>query len=246
MGRQDNIKIFTTALLVVLLLSSFIFGFVYRNEIYQKIQVMTKSSPMSPAERIIEKEPAWTAPTELKTDELTKKDPLSSETEKKNERADIPALDEMEADINTPGSKSVSVTNVQSNKKEKKETVDPIAETKEIIKTDFTKTESKKSNLSTKSITKKQTTIKQKVKKETNRLSNRTNLKVKKSSPIKTAKLKTNDANKQTSTSKSDSSLEARMQAIESKFVLQNQKNDTRFAEIEKRIDKLEKSLGSN
>ena len=241
MGRQDNVKIITTALLVVLLLSSFIFGFVYRNEIYQKFQTISKSNPTYPEERVIEKEPAWTPPSEpAKVDE---KDSL---TMKKTELADIPPLDEMEDNFQKPYT-SISVTQPHTLKNNKKtantEETQSLPEkvTKSSLDEKINKIEETIANPKPE---KQKTTTPAKKKIQTKKYT--THRKSTSTKPKFVAVNPKKNSMKQTYVSSANASLEARVKSMESKFVLQNQKNDQRFVEIEKRIDKLEKSLGTN
>ena len=246
MARQDNVKIITTALLVVLLLSSFIFGFVYRNEIYQKFQSISKSNSTYPEERVIEKEPAWTPPVE--TPKVDEKDQTST---KKTELADIPPLDEMEENFQKP-STSISVTQPHTLKKNKKSEVteETATETEKVTKPSITekinKIEEKIANPNSEKAEKQKPPVVAKKQSEPKKQNTYKNKKVTSTKSKFVASNTKKFSQKQLNTSTNNASLEARIKSMESKFVLQNQKNDQRFIEIEKRIDKLEKSLGSN
>ncbi len=242
MARQDNVKIITTALLVVLLLSSFIFGFVYRNEIYLKFQSISKSNNQFPEERIIEKEPAWTPPTDK-----TKVDEMSEVTTKKTDLAEIPSLDEMEDDFKKP-STSISVTQPSTLKKNKKSETSDMAtkpemesETKPSLNEKINKIEENISQPKSELPTKKAVNKTRETKKYTS-------YKKPVSHPKKVAVSSSQKKKvpKGTAVTSSNGNLAERMKSMESKFILQNKKNDERFTEIEKRIEKLEKSLGTN
>jgi hypothetical protein len=236
MARQDNVKIITTALLVVLLLSSFIFGFVYRNEIYQKFQSVSKSNSVDPEERIITKEPAWTPPVTTE-----KKEEAEPDKTKHTELADIPSLDEMEDTFQKP-STSISVTQPHTLKKkqvspepksEMESKADPSDKlTKSEVTVPATKIEKQKTVIPKKRVETKKYTTYRKATVAKKKYVSQTNKRTTYQKPI--------------NTTSRNVSLEARIKSMESSFILQNQKNDMRFTEIEKRIDKLEKSLGSN
>jgi hypothetical protein len=274
MARQDNVKIITTALLVVLLLSSFIFGFVYRNEIYQKIQSISKSEGLENKERLIGTEPAWTPP---KSDKLEPADldtqPLNEvpKETKRTELADITPLDEMEDTFQKPPSKSISVTQVNDTKKlTEKESQKQIDSQKQTNTQNANQLKKQRSEMEAVSeVSSNQTAVKLTNVPKSNTIETKqsvtsgnseatTKRKISKSkkqnrqrSPKKAiAKLDKKENSETpkprvTSNSGNRSSLEARIQAIETKIELQNQKNDSRFSDIERRIDKLEKSLGS-
>ncbi|PJZ86747.1 hypothetical protein CH368_20430, partial [Leptospira levettii] len=85
MGRRDNLKILTTAILVVLLLSSFIFAFIYRNEIYQKLQTIGKNKEVEMVDREITKAPdSMTPPKDLMEE--------PNERESREDRSKLPEL----------------------------------------------------------------------------------------------------------------------------------------------------------
>ncbi len=253
MARQDNVKIITTALLVVLLLSLFIFGFVFRNEIYQKFQMASKSKDTLPEERIIEKE------TTKALGEETIPSPKDSNPNKKIDLADIPPLDEMEDNFTKPQT-SISVTQPHTLKKNKN--VTPSIETETEVSNDVVKETKQKVDSKPES----KTRLQEKIDKIEENLANpkeempKTKIVQKQKEPkkyiaqkkTKTTKQKLSAYSPHKQTTKTavmpskNSSLEARVKSMESKFILQNQKNDQRFIEIEKRIERLEKSLGSN
>ncbi|WP_411822215.1 hypothetical protein [Leptospira sp. 'Mane'] len=258
MARQDNLKIFTTAILVVLLLSSFIFGFIYRNEIYQKIQLIGKTNSLEKEDRIIEK--PWTSPVSSEKETTVANDSLEKEDKStKTKLPNLPSLEEMDPTWEKPASKSVSVTGSQTEKKQIQKSSEKIAEDKEkkMIGDKF----AEEMNLDLPKEVRSQTNSVSKTKKEKQTVVYRSIAKKKQSSPKYTSYTakKVSDSKSQTkkswekqnkpvssseSKSKQSVSLESRFKDMESKFVLQNQKNEMRFTEIEKRIEKLEKSLG--
>lgn len=141
MGRRDNLKILTTAILVVLLLSSFIFAFIYRNEIYQKLQTIGKNRDVEMVDRQIEREsPGIPAPKE----DFAKNDGKDS-AEDRSKLPELPSLDDMEPDTERPRSVSVAAstktkekTNPSSSLQEKldqvEESFSPKEETKKTKK----------------------------------------------------------------------------------------------------------------
>lgn len=242
MARQDNVKIITTALLVVLLLSSFIFGFVYRNEIYLKFQSISKQNNQFPEERIIEKEPAWTPPTDK-----TKVDEMSDATTKKTDLAEIPSLDEMEDDFKKP-STSISVTQPNTLKKNKKSETSEKS-TQPEIESESKPSLNEKINRIEETIAEPKAELpKKKAVVKTGQTKKYTAYKkpLSKQQKVAVSSSQKKKLSKVTAVTTSSGNLAERMKSMESKFILQNRKNDERFTEIEKRIEKLEKSLGTN
>ncbi len=259
MGRRDNLKILTTAILVVLLLSSFIFAFIYRNEIYQKLQTIGKKETFDLEDREISKIPPpaidETIPESKNTDIVTK-------------LPDLPNLDDMEP--RESGKRQVSVADSQKRQ-------DEVAITTPALKEKIQKFEDsldgKNSNSKedllekdTKTLSPKEVETKKKVRPAPEGTSMRSEtpvLKPKKTEIVskKTShSYKTSKVNKQrktiakqektnytrmnpTNNSRYPSNLEARIQNVEKIQKTDSERYEKRFLEIEKRIKSLEEAL---
>lgn len=213
-----------------------------------------KANSLEKEDRIIEK--PWASPvsSEKETanvDDSSNKEDKSTKTKLPN----LPSLEEMDPTWEKPGSKSVSVTGSQAEKKQtpkssEKATID---KEKEMIGDKFAEEprdllkETKPQISSTSKENKnKQTAVYRPTAKKKQSVPRYTYTAKKVSDSKLQAKKSWAKPNRISSETKSRQSvsLEARFRDMESKFVLQNQKNDMRFTEIEKRIEKLEKSLG--
>lgn len=266
MGRRDNLKILTTAILVVLLLSSFIFAFIYRNEIYQKLQTIGKNKEVEMVDREIAKSPDTIPPP---SDNLNDRDNRES-MEDRTKLPELPSLEDMEPDSGRP--RSVSVAS-GAKTKDGKESGSRLQEKLDQVEEQFSPKEKvpSQSKPATKDTVKKQTeentetypkekvesiveskpqtkSKKSKVQKE----SSYVNAKQKRNKNTNTSYPKSQYSNvKETKISKktspkqngSNSNLEVRMKEVEQKLTSQNDRNEKRFLEIERRIDSLEKSL---
>ncbi|TGL37741.1 hypothetical protein [Leptospira perdikensis] len=266
MGRRDNLKILTTAILVVLLLSSFIFAFIYRNEIYQKLQTIGKNKDVEVVDREIERESTGIpAPKE----DFSKRDTNPS-AEDRSKLPELPGLDEMEPDTDRPRSVSVAAstkakekTDPSSRLQEKLDQVEesflPKEETKKTKKS--SKTEESVSEAVDSSSFTKQSKVDSK---ESTKLTKKSESKLSKSSKSVTSQNRTKkyssvtDKRQGTKSKKSSysqklqknnyedtgsSSLEVRMRTVEQKLSTQTDRNEKRFVEIERRIESLEKAL---
>ncbi|TGL19142.1 hypothetical protein EHQ46_15210 [Leptospira yanagawae] len=267
MGRRDNLKILTTAILVVLLLSSFIFAFIYRNEIYQKLQTIGKNKEVEMVDREIAKSPDTIPPPKESFSEKENRD----SNEDRTSLPELPSLDDMEPDLGRP--RSVSVSGAKA--KDTKESGARLKEKLDRVENEITpkqkdnaesKTSSKdldtKQSLSEKSEVSKQVeesfseqkktlskSKKGKSEKETSH-SATTKSKSKKSSlsskrKTQSPEVRVSRVTKKTNSSSTaqGSSLEVRMREVEQKLNSQSEKNEKRFLEIERRIDSLEKAL---
>lgn len=267
MGRRDNLKILTTAILVVLLLSSFIFAFIYRNEIYQKLQTIGKNREVEMVDREIEREnPKIPAPKENFSHAETKES-----LEDRSKLPELPSLDDMEPESDHPRSVSVAAST------KTKEKMDPAARLQDKLdqveesiapKEDLKKTKktpakeevvseglestpsTKQPKLETKDSVKPNQKADSKVvssskaepkqtrTKKYNSISEKKQSKKVKKTYHTQKPSKTKDTGEVTS-----SSLEVRMRNVEQKLATQNDRNEKRFVEIERRIDSLEKAL---
>ncbi|EMY69943.1 hypothetical protein [Leptospira vanthielii] len=266
MGRRDNLKILTTAILVVLLLSSFIFAFIYRNEIYQKLQTIGKNRDAEMVDREIEREsPQIPAPKE----NLAKNDGIES-VEDRSKLPELPSLDDMEPETERPRSVSVAAstkskdkTDPSSRLQEKldqvEETFSPKEETKKTKKPSLKEEQISESVDPTSSAKQPKADMKDSVK-----LSKKMDSKVTKTSKAISQQNRTKkyssvaDKRQGTKSKKSSypqksqknnyeetgsSTMEVRMRTVEQKLSTQNDRNEKRFIEIERRIESLEKAL---
>ncbi|TGN20127.1 hypothetical protein [Leptospira idonii] len=265
MARQDNLKIFTTAILVVLLLSFVVFAIIYKVEILEKIKTIGKSNTFEKEDRTIAEKP-WSPPSEL-TKESSEKETASTEEKgkPKTELPNLPSLEEMEPSWEKPSNhKSVSITGKKKettttaarNEKEEVSTVTGVRENiPEEKKEGYTVSDLPKNKIPKESNLKEKTSKRDTIVYQPS-YSPKTNSAKKQPSSkkvsINSSSKKWNSSKTRTSDRRSnrfhsiDSGFESRFREMESKFVLQNQKNEKRFSEIEKRIDKLEKALGPN
>ncbi|XDD47725.1 hypothetical protein AB3N60_06500 [Leptospira sp. WS39.C2] len=267
MGRRDNLKILTTAILVVLLLSSFIFAFIYRNEIYQKLQTIGKNKEVEMVDREITKSPDTIPPPKDQMDGSEARDSL----EDRSRLPELPSLDDMEPESERP--RSVSVTSGAKTKETKdsgsrlQEKLDKVEEEftpkenttgvksnpKETVKKQPDIEKSKQTNQEKEDkITEPKTSVskvkKSKLEKDPTTVSYKTKRKKsnsKTSSKSQTTYYKETSVSKRTSSkqSGSSSSLEVRVKEVEQKLNTQSDRNEKRFMEIERRIDSLEKAL---
>ncbi|MCW7492924.1 hypothetical protein ND861_07940 [Leptospira sp. 2 VSF19] len=266
MGRRDNLKILTTAILVVLLLSSFIFAFIYRNEIYQKLQTIGKNRDVEVADREIQGEnPGIPAPKENFTRNENKES-----VEDRSKLPELPSLDDMEPESNHPRSVSVAASTktkekvdpssrLQDKLDQVEESISPKEDLKKTKKTPL-KEEVVSEGMETSSSTK-QPKLETK---DSMKLNHKADSKVVKSSKAEPKSSRTKKYNsvsdkKQSTKSKktyysqktskvnsgdtNTSSLEVRMRNVEQKLSTQNDRNEKRFVEIERRIESLEKAL---
>lgn len=266
MGRRDNLKILTTAILVVLLLSSFIFAFIYRNEIYQKLQTIGKNRDVEMVDRQIEREsPGIPAPKE----DFAKNDGKDS-AEDRSKLPELPSLDDMEPDTERPRSVSVAAstktkekTNPSSSLQEKLDQVEESFSPKE--ETKKTKKPSPKEDQVSEGMDSTSTTKQPKVDaKDSVKLTKKTDSKIPKTSKTnsqqnRTKKYSSVSEKRQGTKSKKSSysqktqknqyeetgssTMEVRMRTVEQKLSTQNDRNEKRFIEIERRIESLEKAL---
>ncbi|PJZ46000.1 hypothetical protein [Leptospira brenneri] len=264
MGRRDNLKILTTAILVVLLLSSFIFAFIYRNEIYQKLQTIGKNKEVEMVDREIERENTGIPAPKEEFSRNQSQDSISDGSK----LPELPSLEDMEPDAERPRSVSVAAstkskektepaTRLQEKLDQVEESLSPKEETKKnkkVSKKEDSASEVKESVTSTKQpkvdvedfekVTKKQDS---KVSKPSKTYVSRS----KKSNSVSSKKQKTKSKESSYSqkTKKNQyeetgsSSLEVRMRTVEQKLSTQNDRNEKRFVEIERRIESLEKAL---
>ncbi|TGM34127.1 hypothetical protein [Leptospira biflexa] len=268
MGRRDNLKILTTAILVVLLLSSFIFAFIYRNEIYQKLQTIGKNKDVEVFDREIAKSPETIPPPKEIVENGEGRDSVDDRTK----LPELPSLDDMEPDAERPRSVSVaSSTKAKETKdsgsrlkekldqveeqflpKEKLNSTSPSTSKESMKKQTETKTESipkeKVESIveTTKPLSKSKKLKVQKKSSAVSSKSNYQNVKTSFSSKSKTKADSKDTSLRQKSTQKqngSNSHLEVRMNEVEQKLNSQNDRNEKRFLEIERRIDSLEKVL---
>ncbi|GBF49583.1 hypothetical protein LPTSP4_10990 [Leptospira ryugenii] len=237
MAKKDNIKIFTTALLVVLLISSIFLAFVYRSEIYQKMQAMDKGAKDAVPDRLIEREEKKETATLPKSE--TKVD---APQPKQNDLAEIPSFEEMEPDNSNRNQTSVSVTQAAKTKKQKK-TESSQVETQTPTEPEI-KIEKVPQRATPESLPKQTALTNQTKKKKTKQVVPSVVTTSQQSSKKKTKVVASTPKKNPKPESKSPS-LEARIQAIETKLSLQNEKNDKRFTDIETRLDRLEKSLSA-
>lgn len=255
MGRRDNLKIFTTAILVVLLLSSFIFAFIYRNEIYQKLQTIGKSKAGDTEDREI----ATKIPPPM-LDSPSSENPSKDEVVTK--LPDLPNLDDMEPETGKP--RQVSVAN-GAEPKEKTADRSSLKEKMEKIDNSLDgKTDSKVvKDVGTDNV--KGVSVPEKTKK---RIEENVSTPTEKSEPINTKQISTKKvvksqktkwpttyskkekrtyssqiSKKAVSPASSNSKLEARIRNVEETQRSQSQMYEKRFMEIEKRIQSLEKEL---
>lgn len=264
MGRRDNLKILTTAILVVLLLSSFIFAFIYRNEIYQKLQTIGKNKEVEMMDREIAKSPETIPPPKLPKNDSDSNDSY----EDRSKLPDLPSLDDMEPE---PGrQRSVSVASSTKGKEPKdsatrlKEKLDQVEEEispKEIDKPSKKITSKEKttkpieeeavsnrtedSSVKTKKVDSKFKQTKSETISSAKTAKSKQKVSVTKSTKPRTTKYKETSVSQKTNTKQSGkhSSLEVRMRDVEQKLSSQNDRNEKRFLEIERRIDSLEKAL---
>lgn len=259
MGRRDNLKILTTAILVVLLLSSFIFAFIYRNEIYQKLQTIGKKESMELEDREISKIPPpsidETLPSSKNTDIVTK-------------LPELPNLDDMEP--RETGKRQVSVAESQNKRDEVAITTPAL---KEKIQKFEDSLEGKNTNPNadpldkdSKAVSKKETDLKKKTQipnegetelpetsnkksKKTDRISKKDSYSSKDTKSTKQKKwVAKQEKTKYTRTNHSNNSrypsnLEARIQNVERTQKSDSERYEKRFMEIEKRIKSLEEAL---
>ncbi|TGM00250.1 hypothetical protein [Leptospira jelokensis] len=267
MGRRDNLKILTTAILVVLLLSSFIFAFIYRNEIYQKLQTIGKNKEVDVVDREIAKSPDTIPPPKESLSEKENRDSYEDRTS----LPELPSLDDMEPEAGRPRSVSVSGAKAKETKesgsrlKEKLDRVEEEITPKEKVKTG-TKENSNagdaKESLTEKSVApkpvddsftepKKSVSKSKKTKLEKESTETATTKSKSKKSSL-SSKRKTQSSEKRVSslskktnvsTASQSNSLEVRMREVEQKLNSQSERNEKRFLEIERRIDSLEKAL---
>ncbi len=213
-----------------------------------------KANSLEKEDRIIEK--PWTSPVSSEKETANAEDSSNKEDKStKTKLPNLPSLEEMDPTWEKPSSKSVSVTGSQVEKKQTPKSSEKatIEKEKEMIGDKFAE---EIRDLPKETRPQISSTSKEKKNKQT--AVYRPATKKKQSAPkyVYTAK-KVSDSKPGTkkswvkpsrigseTKSKQSVSLEARFRDMESKFVLQNQKNDMRFTEIEKRIEKLEKSLG--
>lgn len=265
MGRRDNLKILTTAILVVLLLSSFIFAFIYRNEIYQKLQTIGKNREVEMVDREIEREnPGIPAPKENFAKSETKDTP-----EDRSKLPELPSLDDMEPETDRPRSVSVAAS---TKSKEKADPSSRLQEKLDQVEESFSlKEETKKSKKTSKkeeslsdtiesTSTTKQPKVdiedsvkptkqaKSKVSKKEKQVASLRNQRnrsaTSKKQSSKSQKLvDSQKSTKRTSDESGSSSMEVRMRTVEQKLSSQNDRNEKRFVEIERRIESLEKAL---
>ncbi|PKA00406.1 hypothetical protein CH369_07920 [Leptospira levettii] len=267
MGRRDNLKILTTAILVVLLLSSFIFAFIYRNEIYQKLQTIGKNKEVEMVDREITKAPdSMTPPKDLMEE--------PNERESREDRSklpELPSLDDMEPESQRPRSVSVASgaktrepkdsssrlqekldqVEEQISPKENKESQKP--KTKEVVKKQSVSetpqvTSKNEEDFSSEPKTTVQRSKQGKLVKETSTVtpkSKRKKSSSKLSYKTQTTTYKESNVSKKTNSKQTvnSSSLEVRMKEVEQKLNSSNDRNEKRFLEIERRIDSLEKAL---
>lgn len=214
-----------------------------------------KANSLEKEDRIIEK--PWTSPVSSEKETANVEDPSNKEDKStKTKLPNLPSLEEMDPAWEKPSSKSVSVTGSQTEKKQNPKSSEKVAieKEKEMIGDKFAE---EPRDLPKEVRPKISSTSKEKKNKQQTAVY-RPAAKKKQSAPkyVYTAK-KVSDSKSQVkktwakpsrtgseTKSKQSVSLEARFKDMESKFVLQNQKNEMRFTEIEKRIEKLEKSLG--
>lgn len=264
MGRRDNLKILTTAILVVLLLSSFIFAFIYRNEIYQKLQTIGKNKDVEIVDREIEREPAGIpAPKE----DFSGRD-FNTASEDRSKLPELPSLDDMEPESGRPRSVSVAAS---TKSKEKQDPSSRLQEKLDQVEESFSpKEETKK----TKKTSKVEDTISDGMDsttptkqpkvdtKEPTKLTKKSDSKISKSSKsVSTRSKKYSSVSEKRQGTKSkkssysqkpqknnyeepeSSSLAVRMRNVEQKLSTQTDRNEKRFVEIERRIESLEKAL---
>ncbi|TGK54024.1 hypothetical protein EHQ16_18520 [Leptospira kanakyensis] len=264
MGRRDNLKILTTAILVVLLLSSFIFAFIYRNEIYQKLQTIGKNRDIEMVDREIEREnPGIPAPKE----EFTKNESKDSGQDR-SKLPELPSLEDMEPETERPRSVSVAAS---TKSKEKVDTSSRLQEKLDQVEESFApKDETKKTKKASKKeesvseLKESTTTTKQPkvdvenfekvTKKQESKVSKPSKTYVsrnKKSNSVSSKKQRTKskettysqNSKKNSYEESGSSNLEVRMRSVEQKLSTQNDRNEKRFVEIERRIESLEKAL---
>ncbi|MBM9546751.1 hypothetical protein JWG40_06975 [Leptospira sp. 201903074] len=266
MGRRDNLKILTTAILVVLLLSSFIFAFIYRNEIYQKLQTIGKNRDAEMVDREIEREPTGIpAPKE----DLVKNDGKDSVGDR-SKLPELPSLDDMEPETERPRSVSVAAstkskdkTDPSSRLQEKldqvEESFSPTEETKKTKKSSPKEeqipegTEStsstKQPKVDTQDSVKLSKKVDSKVSKPSKALSQQNRTKKYSSATEKRQGTKSKKSSYSQKSQKNhyeetgSSTMEVRMRTVEQKLSTQNDRNEKRFVEIERRIESLEKAL---
>lgn len=267
MGRRDNLKILTTAILVVLLLSSFIFAFIYRNEIYQKLQTIGKNKEVEMVDREITKSPDSMTPPKDLMDEPNGREP----DEDRSKLPELPSLDDMEPDSQRARSVSVasgaktretkdSSSRLQEKLDQVEEQISP-KENKEPPKQNAKEVVKKQSLGETPQVTSKnkeefisepKTTVPKskqgKLVKETSTVSpksKRKKINSKLSHKSQSTTYKETSVSKKTSSKQTvnSSSLEVRMKEVEQRLNSSNDRNEKRFMEIERRIDSLEKAL---
>ncbi|MDF3819469.1 hypothetical protein P3G55_06140 [Leptospira sp. 96542] len=254
MGRRDNLKIFTTAILVVLLFSSFIFAFIYRNEIVQKLQTVGKTGDVDRGEREIvkpaDKNEVYTPETLV----TTPKDGVNPNL------PELPNLEDMEPDLDK--SRSVSVTGAQkkteSQTKSLKEKIDRIEEsiepkpketkttTKETMDAKETPKAATSEEIATTPTSGKKISdpVKlQKINTSSKQLSDGKKKKVKSTKMVSSTSYKKTKEPKPSKSSKMNVNYESRLAAVEGKLKSNDERNEKRFSEIERRIESLEKAL---
>ncbi len=264
MGRRDNLKILTTAILVVLLLSSFIFAFIYRNEIYQKLQTIGKNRDAEMVDREIQREnPGILAPKENFANNDSK-----DSNQDPSKLPELPSLEDMEPDMDRPRSVSVAASTKSKEKvdttsrlQEKLDKVeesiapkDETKKTKQASKKEDSVSEVKESATTAKQpkmdledfekVSKKQESKVSKPSKTYVSRSKKSNLVSSKKQRTKSKESTYSQKTKKSGYEESGSSnLEVRMRSVEQKLSSQNDRNEKRFVEIERRIESLEKAL---
>ncbi|EOQ96722.1 hypothetical protein LEP1GSC195_1981 [Leptospira wolbachii serovar Codice str. CDC] len=266
MGRRDNLKILTTAILVVLLLSSFIFAFIYRNEIYQKLQTIGKNRDVEMVDREIEREsPQIPAPKE----DFAKNDGKES-AEDRSKLPELPSLDDMEPDPERPRSVSVAASTKSKEKtdpssrlqdkldqveesftpkEETKKTKKPSSKEDQISEGVDTTSSTKQPKVDTKDSVKQTKKSESRVSKTSKVLTQQSRSKKSSSATDKRQGTKSKKSSYSQKSQKNhyeetgSSTMEVRMRTVEQKLSTQNDRNEKRFVEIERRIESLEKAL---
>lgn len=227
MGRRDTLKILTTAILVVLLLSSFLFAFIYRNEIYQKLQTLGKKS----APDLVDREIQPISPEGKDPNYLPKLSPIPDED---TNLPSLPSLDEMETGVagsktNQPKKEPNPRTEVVSSERKSLEEKLNQVEDQFSPKTQETKVVPKPTATSPKPKGKIQKVV-----------SSATQTSPKK----KRAKTVTKKPISQTKATKLPSSdVSTRLSRVEKELEEGKRSTDKRFQEVERRIEALEKAL---
>ncbi|PJZ82830.1 hypothetical protein [Leptospira meyeri] len=265
MGRRDNLKILTTAILVVLLLSSFIFAFIYRNEIYQKLQTIGKNREVEMVDREIAREnQSIPSPNENFAKSETK-----DTSEDRSKLPELPSLEDMEPESERPRSVSVAASTKSKEKMEPssrlqekldqvEESLSPKEEPKKTKKpskkedslsegmepTSSTKQSKVDATDSVKPTKQTKSKVAKKEKQVTSLRSQKSRSATSKKPGTKSQKLADSQkSTKRTSEESGSSSMEVRMRTVEQKLSSQNDRNEKRFVEIERRIESLEKAL---